>query len=83
MGGKIDWKKEKMDTAKERIQNELQEKMGLIVDVPKAGTGTSNNGNTAQRLFQNPELISETTRVDNKLVRRFSMILQAIASKKR
>lgn len=37
---------------------------GLIVDQPKQGTGSTNDGNTARRFFRNPELLSNITNID-------------------
>jgi len=42
--------KELLETTKKRIQFELKKELGLIVDVPKQGSGTSNDGNTARTL---------------------------------
>jgi len=53
--------------------------MGLIIDVPKHGSGTSNDGNTARRFFQDPQLISMITDINQSLIERFSIILQTIA----
>ncbi|KAG8223107.1 hypothetical protein J437_LFUL002055 [Ladona fulva] len=46
---------------KELIQKSFRQKMGLIVDVPKPGYGTSNDGNTARRFFADPKLSLEVT----------------------
>lgn len=43
---------------KKRIQAILWERLGLIVDRPKpGGSGTTNDGNTARRAFENPILL--------------------------
>jgi hypothetical protein len=66
---------------KKMIQKAFKEKLGLIVDQPKAGgSGTSNDGNTARRAFNNPLLFSEITGVDFKFIHRLSNILKAINS---
>lgn len=45
---------------KKLIQQILWEKMGLIVDKPKiGGYGTTNDGNTARRAFENPNLLAQ------------------------
>ena len=75
--------KQKMSEAKKRIQKEFWEEVGLIVDVPQHGSGTSNNGNTARRFFQDPELTSGITGVDKVLIEKFGIILQAMTSGKR
>ena len=75
--------KQKMSKAKKRIQKEFWVEVGLIVDVPQHGSGTSNNGNTARKFFQDPELTSSITRVDKVLIEKFGIILQAMTSGKR
>ena len=72
---------EQFKAEKSRIQREFREKMGLVVDMPRAGgAGTTNDGNTARRAFRDPEMLSQITGVDLNLITRFSVILQAISS---
>ena len=52
----------------------------LIVDRPKPGYGSSNNGNTARRFFQNASIFAEITGVDESLIHQFHVILQVISS---
>ncbi|XP_018338944.1 PREDICTED: uncharacterized protein LOC108756365 [Trachymyrmex septentrionalis] len=66
--------KRKADT-----QKAFKEKLGLIVDQPKQG-GSSNDGNTARRFFQEAATSSEITNIDVRLIRRFHVILQLISS---
>lgn len=68
-----------MKETKIRIQEQFRKKMALYVNVPKQGTGTSNNGNTARRFFRDPETISSITDIDENLIRRFDIILQTLA----
>lgn len=49
---------------KVEIQKEFRNKLGLIVDVPKAGLGNTNDGNTSRRFFNDPKLAAEITCVD-------------------
>ena len=42
--------------------------------------GNSNNGNTAQRFFENSETSDRILGIDHDLMRRFDMILQVISS---
>lgn len=65
---------------KKRIQSEFKSKMGLNIDKPKPGYGSTNDGNTARRFFQNPQVSAEITRVDCQLIEKFSLILRIIAS---
>jgi hypothetical protein len=52
-----------------------------MVDFVKQGFGTTNDGNTARRFFENPEITAKITGLDAGLVRRFAILLQVIASK--
>lgn len=54
--------------------------MRLLVDIPKPGYGTTNDGNTARRFFDNPELLSKITGLDQNLIKRFGIILKTINS---
>ena len=47
-----------MSQEKKRIQKELKQHLGINVDQPSQGTGTSNCGNTARRFFEAPEVVS-------------------------
>jgi hypothetical protein len=67
---------------KERIQYEFKSKLGLIVDKPKQSFGSSNDGNTARRFFNNPTLTAEITGLDETLVKKFGTILKVISSTK-
>lgn len=70
--------KNMLKTEKTRIQKEFREKNGLLVDYPKQGSGSSNDGNTARRFFQDPKLTSDITGVDKSLIERFGIILQTL-----
>lgn len=66
---------------KAEIQDILWKKLGLKVDMPKAGgCGTSNDGNTARRAFQNPEVFANCLGLNLELVRNLSTILIALSS---
>ena len=54
--------------------------MGLLVDKPKPGFGSTNDGNTTRRFFNNPEGSSEITGIDVEVIKRFRNILQVISS---
>lgn len=72
--------KEEVKKRKKIIQEEFRKKMGLIVDVPKANYGNTNDGNTSRRFFSDVELASEITSIDFNLIYRFKVILEAITS---
>ena len=41
--------------------------MGIIVDAPKPGFGSTNDGNTICRFFMDPYLSGETTGLESEL----------------
>lgn len=65
---------------KKRIQKEFWEKLGLHVDKPRQGGGTSTDGNTARMLFQHSKETSEITGVNVNLINRLHSILKVITS---
>ncbi|XP_076663948.1 uncharacterized protein LOC143370380 [Andrena cerasifolii] len=69
-----------MKEKKDEIQKEFRNRLGLIVDMVKQGYGTSNDGNTARRFFENPEITAQITGLNEDLIKKFSILLQAIAS---
>ena len=75
-------KKDKLavNARKKQIQDRFKKEMGLIVDVPKQGFGTSNDGNTARRFFSNPRLAAAITGIDEDIIGRFRTILISINS---
>lgn len=72
--------KEKIKLAKQEIQKEFREKMGLLVDIPKVGYGNTNDGNTSRRFFSNINLAATITGVDIELIQRFKIILEVLSS---
>lgn len=66
---------------KEEIQRKFK-KLGLRVDFVLQGKGTSNDGNTARRFFGDFETSAEITGFNVQLLKRFAVILQAMASGK-
>ncbi|GBP04619.1 hypothetical protein EVAR_91331_1 [Eumeta japonica] len=66
---------------KKRIQIEFKEQLGLIIDKPVHGYGSSNDGNTARRFFENPDMTSSITGIDINILKRFKIILAVINSK--
>lgn len=45
-----------------------------------AGKGSTNDGNTARRFFENPAKTAEITKIDFELIKRFGIILRTISS---
>ena len=69
-------KKEK----KNMVQRRFREELGLIIDKPRQVSGNTNDGNTARRFFYNTRCAAEITGVDERLIRRLYIILQALTS---
>ncbi|XP_046401579.1 uncharacterized protein LOC124167643 [Ischnura elegans] len=69
-----------MERRKKIVQNGFRSRMGLIVDLPKPGFGTTNDGNTARRYFANPALSAEISGISENLITRFSVILRAVST---
>lgn len=72
--------KEKVANTKMKIQDLFFKELGLVVDRPKPGFGSTNDGNTARRFFENPSKSSEITGVNQELISRFRVILLTISS---
>lgn len=72
--------KQAVQERKKVIQKGFRMQLGLIVDQPKPGFGTSNDGNTARRFFEKYTTSSQITGVDVDLIKRFYIILQALSS---
>ena len=89
VGYKLDIRKwqartnEEKNAVKERkhgIQAKFKKMLHLNVDRPKAGFGSSNDGNTARRFFENVEKSSGILGVDIDLIKKCHAILQAMSS---
>ena len=72
----------KKERKKELIKREIRQQLGLIVDTPKQGAGSSNDGNTARKFFENFETFSKITGFDLELLKKFYILLQILASGK-
>lgn len=65
---------------KKNIQERFRLETGLLVDMPKANFGNTNDGNTSRRFFENPQLAADITKVDFILIYRLKVILETISS---
>lgn len=72
--------KERVEQRKRYIQEKLKEDLGLLVDIPKPGSGTTNDGNSARIFFNNPQTIATITSLKQDILERFAVILKTIAS---
>lgn len=66
---------------KSSIQASFKSLLSLNVDVPKVGSGNSNDGNTARKAFRNSKVFSDITGVNEDLIIRLHAILQVINCK--
>jgi len=71
--------KQMIENRKAMIQKGFRLQLGLIVDRPKPGFGSTNDGNTARRFFENAIISASITGVDENLINRFYVILQVIS----
>lgn len=69
-----------MKKTKEKIQKAFKDELGLLVDIPKAGFGNTNDSNTSRRFFAHPECSSQITGVNLDLINRLNVILEVISS---
>lgn len=69
-----------MAKRKENIQKQFKIQLGILVDRPKPGYRSSNDGNTARRFFKNAKISASITGVDETIINRFHSILQTILS---
>ncbi|KAF2890599.1 hypothetical protein ILUMI_15574 [Ignelater luminosus] len=58
-------KKALFEDRKKHIQAEFKAQMGLVVDKPKPGYESTNDGNTARRFFNNLELLQLPASIKN------------------
>lgn len=72
--------KEMLQNRKKNIQNKFKEELNLLIDIVKQGSGTTNDGNTARKFFEFPNKTAAITGLDQNLIKRFAVILQAITS---
>ena len=72
--------KRKVAARKQQIQNDFKQLYGLRIDIPKAGSGTTNDGNTARRFFENVSSTAEILGVDEEIIAKSKVMLQAILS---
>lgn len=72
--------KQKVRERKETIQEAFRRETGLLLDVVRQGSGTTNTGNAARRFFSDPETTARITGIDILLIRRIAVVLQCISS---
>lgn len=70
--------KKLVETRKKEIQTKFREQLGLLVDIPKANFGNTNDGNTSRRFFDEYEKSAEITGIDQNLIYRLKVILDTM-----
>lgn len=71
--------KSQTDRRKKEIRDRFRREISLLVDIPKQGFGTTNNGNTVRRFFSNPEVAANITGINQFLIKRFDTVLRTIS----
>jgi len=71
--------KVKVNERKLLIQERFREETGLLIDIVKQGHGTTNDGNTARRFFEEPEITADITGIDKELISKFNVLLAVIS----
>ena len=59
---------------KKNIQTRFKKELGLIIDHPKPGFGSTNDGNTARRFFESYELSAAIIGIDKDLINSVNQI---------
>ena len=71
--------KTKVEVRKKIIIDGLRKELGILVDQPKSGYGSTNIGNTARVFFKNFKKSAKITGIDEDIIHRFYIILQTIS----
>lgn len=64
--------KELVNNKKKEIQENFNQQLGLLVDIPKANFGNTNDGNTSRRFFEEYDISAAITGVDKDLIYRLN-----------
>ena len=68
-----------MRKTKANVQKGFKEQMGYLIDIPKSGFGTSNDGSTVRKFFKTPQMTS-TTGINEDLIYKIALILRVVSS---
>ena len=71
--------KQAVAARKQKIQKDFNRLHGLRIDIPKAGSGTTNDGNTARRFFDNVSSNAEILGLNEDLIARSKVLSQAMS----
>ena len=68
-----------LENKKKELIEKLGKEIGILVDQPKPGSDSSNDGNSARVFLRNPALTARLTGLDENLLRRFNVILTTLS----
>jgi hypothetical protein len=71
--------KKRVSARKLKIQQEFKKALGLNIDAPKQGFGSTNDGNTARRFFDDISLTSKILNIDEQFIFSCKVILQTMS----
>ena len=71
--------KAKVAARKLEIQDQFKKELGLRIDIPKGGAGTTNDGNTARRFFRDVSISAKILRVDEEVMEGCKVVLQTMS----
>lgn len=71
--------KAQIEARKSILQADFRSKMGLLIGVVLQGKGTTHDGNTARRFFENTTLSAEITGINEVLISRCATILKVLS----
>lgn len=86
----LEWKKptiagattvqrEVIENRKTSIKQQLRDSLGIYIDRIVQGKGTSNTANVGRTFLKNYKIVSEITEVDEKLIKRFYIIMVTLS----
>lgn len=70
--------KEVVENRKKEIQDKFKRQLGLLVDIPKANFGNTNDGNSSRRFFEEYDISAAITGIDKNLLYRLKIILDTL-----
>lgn len=73
--------KEIVEKKKREIQAKFWNEQGLIIDMPRQGSGNSNTGNSARRFFANHESSASILNIKPSIIYKMGQVLKVIKSR--
>lgn len=63
---------------KKRVQSAFWDRLNLVIDIPRVGSGTSNTGNVTRKFFENYKISADILGVDERLIHRMGVVLEVV-----